>query len=324
MQTDSKEAPTQVAVKKTPPEAKGGWPIGSARLFAEDPIGFYEKHIPELGDIFKLNSIFFRFMPDFDSLLVLSNPEMVKYVMQTNNKNYVKSRAYIILKVLLGEGLLTSEGEFWRKQRRLMQPAFHRDRLASFVKIKADAGQALVNKWSKLENGTEVDVSTDMMEMTLDIVCKAMFSSDVGDAMDVVHKEFDKANENLIKRVTNPFPLPFWFPLPSIREEKRGYDAIKQVVADIIAKRRNSTDEYDDLLAMLMEVEDADTHEKMSNQQIQDEVITIFLAGHETTAVALTWLMHCLDENPEVEAKLVEEEKAVLNGRVPQLEDLRK
>ncbi|MFT4980273.1 MAG: cytochrome P450 [Bacteroidia bacterium] len=306
-----------------PPDAKGGWPIGSARLFANDPIAYCEKQIPEFGVIFQLKSVFFRFIPDFHGVMILSDPDMIKHVMQVNNKNYVKSRAYKVLAVLLGEGLLTSEGNFWRKQRRLMQPAFHRDRLASLVHIKTNAGQALVDKWAKLSDGTEVDVSVDMMEMTLDIVCQAMFSSDVGDAIDVVHQEFDKANENLIKRVINPFPLPFWLPLPSIRDEKRGYDAIKQVVADIIAKRRNSTQNYDDLLAMLMEVEDADTHEKMSNQQIQDEVITIFLAGHETTAVALTWLMHCLDENPEVEQKLLDEEKAVLNGRIPKLEDLK-
>jgi cytochrome P450 len=243
--------------------------------------------------------------------------------MQDNNRNYVKSYGYKVLKVLLGEGLLTSEGDFWRKQRRLLQPGFHRDRLATFVEIMAECGQELVEKWSKLPSGTVVDVSKGTMEMTLDIVCRAMFSSNVTDAMEVVNRQFDKANENLVNRVTNPFPLPYWMPLPSVKREKQGYEAIKQVVADIIEKRRESTGKYDDLLSMLMEVEDADTGEKMSNRQIQDEVITIFLAGHETTAVALTWLMYCVEENPEVETKLLEEEARVLNGRKPELGDLR-
>jgi len=255
-------------------------------------------------------------------MVLVAEPDAVKHIMQDNNKNYIKSHGYDVLKVLLGEGLLTSEGDFWRKQRRLLQPAFHRDKLASFVDTYVEFGQHLVDKWSSVGEGQEVDVSKDLMETTLNIVSKAMFSSDVGDAMDVVNREFDYANEQLIKRITSPFKIPLWAPLPSIRKERNSYEAIKKVVSDIIEKRRTNTQKYDDLLSMLMEVEDADTGEKMSDQQIQDEVITIFLAGHETTAVALTWLMHCLDENPEIQEKLQEEEARVLNGRKPQLEDL--
>lgn len=306
-----------------PPEAEGGWPIGSARKFAEYRLGFFEEYVPKYGEAFQITSVFFRLITHFDKVVIVTGPDMVKHIMQDNNRNYVKSFGYSILKVLLGEGLLTSEGEFWRKQRKLMQPAFHRERLASFVKTYAEFGQSLVDEWSKIPDGTEIDVSSGFMETTLNIVSKAMFSSDVVDAMDVVNREFDYANEKLIKRITSPFPMPFWVPLPGVKREKRSYDAIKKVVADVIEKRRNSTERYDDLLGMLMEIEDAETGEKMSNQQIQDEVITIFLAGHETTAVALTWLMHCLDENPEVVEKLLEEEKRVLNGSTPTVEDLR-
>ncbi len=303
--------------------AKGKYPIGSAFDFVRDSLAFFEKSVPKYGGVFQIRSIFFPLIPDFDHMVIVADPDMVKHVMLDNNKNYIKSHGYKVLKELLGEGLLTSEGDFWRKQRRLMQPGFHRDRLASFVDTYVEFGQALVDEWSELENGAEVNVSKGFMEATLNIVSKAMFSSDVADAMEVVHHEFDYANEKMIKRITSPFPIPLWMPLPGVQREKRSYEAIKNVVSDIIDKRRKSTQKYDDLLSMLMEVEDADTGEKMSNQQIQDEVITIFLAGHETTAVALTWLMHCLDENPEVVEKLLEEEKRVLNGRTPQLEDLR-
>lgn len=306
-----------------PPIAKGGWPIGSALKFAEDRLGFFSEYVPKYGEVFEITSVFFRLIRHFKKVVIVTGPDMVKHIMQDNNRNYVKSFGYSVLKVLLGEGLLTSEGEFWRKQRRLMQPAFHRDRLASFVSTYAEFGQQLVDNWSNVPEGTVVDVSKDFMETTLNIVSKAMFSSDVGDAMDVVHREFDYANEKLIKRITSPFPLPLWFPLPGVKREKESYDSIKNVVIQVIEKRRGSTEKYDDLLAMLMEVEDADTGEKMSNQQIQDEVLTIFLAGHETTAVALTWLVHCLDENPEVVVKLIEEEKAVLDGRTPTIDDLR-
>ena len=309
---------------KFPPEASGESFIGSAKDFAEDTLGFIEKNIPIHGSIFQLKSIFFKFISHFDRVVVVSDPEMVKHILQTNNRNYVKSYGYRVLKVLLGEGLLTSEGDFWRKQRKLLQPGFHRDRLSSFVETYAEMAQGLLDAWSKIPDGTEIDVSKGFMETTLNIVSKAMFSTDVAEAMEVVNEEFDFANERLIDRIKNPFPMPLWMPLPSTIRERRSYEAIKKVVADIIEKRRQSNEKYDDLLAMLMEVEDADSGEKMSNQQIQDEVITIFLAGHETTAVALTWLFHCLDENPQVVEKLLEEEKQVLDGRKPELADLPK
>ena len=308
---------------KLPPTAQGETFIGSARDFANDPISFFDSYIPKFGEIFQLRSIFFQFVDKFDYVMIVSNPGMVKHIMQDNNKNYIKSYGYRILKVLLGEGLLTSEGDFWRKQRRLMQPGFHRERLSSFVETYVEFGQELVDKWGNVPEGSEVDISKDFMETTLNIVSKAMFSTDVVDAMEVVNREFDYANERLIERIKSPFPLPLRLPLPHINKEKKSYEAIKSVVAEIIEKRRSSTQHYDDLLAMLMEIEDQDTGEKMSNQQIQDEVITIFLAGHETTAVALTWLAHCLDENPDVVDKLMEEEKQVLDGRTPTIDDLR-
>ena len=306
-----------------PPTAEGETFIGSARDFANDPLNFFEKYVPKFGEIFQLKSIFFRFISEFERVVIVSNPDMVKHIMQDNNRNYIKSYGYRVLKVLLGEGLLTSEGDFWRKQRKLIQPGFHKERLSSFVQIYADLGQELVDKWNQVEDGADVDVSKDFMVTTLNIVSRSMFSTDVADAMEVVNREFDYANERLIERIKNPFPMPLWMPLPNTVREKNSYESIKNVVAEIIEKRRGSNQQYNDLLAMLMEIEDADTGEKMSNQQIQDEVITIFLAGHETTAVALTWLAHCLDENPEVVEGLLEEEKKVLNGRVPTIDDLR-
>ena len=306
-----------------PPTDEGETFIGSARDFANDPLNFFEKYVPKFGEIFQLKSIFFRFISEFERVVIVSNPDMVKHIMQDNNRNYIKSYGYRVLKVLLGEGLLTSEGDFWRKQRKLIQPGFHKERLSSFVQIYADLGQELVDKWNQVEDGADVDVSKDFMVTTLNIVSRSMFSTDVADAMEVVNREFDYANERLIERIKNPFPMPLWMPLPNTVREKNSYESIKNVVAEIIEKRRGSNQQYNDLLAMLMEIEDADTGEKMSNQQIQDEVITIFLAGHETTAVALTWLAHCLDENPEVVEGLLEEEKKVLNGRVPTIDDLR-
>lgn len=307
---------------KNPPIVKGHWFFGSLMYLTKDALNFITKFVPQHGDIFQLSFGFLKPLMGFRRVMVLSNPDYVKHIMQENNRNYRKSFGYEVLKLLLGEGLLTSEGDFWRRQRRLMQPAFHRDRLASFAKIMTDEGNEVLKKWNSLPDKSVINLSHDMMEMTLNIVCKAMFSTDVGDAIDVVNREFGVANEKLIRRITKPLKFPLWIPTPGNSREKQAYNAIRQVVAGIIEKRRNSRERYDDLMAMLMEAKDEETGEMMSDSQIKDEVVTIFLAGHETTAVALTWLFHCIEENPEVENKLLQEAKAVLNGRTPVLNDL--
>jgi cytochrome P450 len=305
-------------LNKLPELDKGHLIFGSIHLFAKDPLKFLNDYQYQYDGIYRVKS------PKYlEQIVVVSKPDYVKHILQDNNKNYHKSYGYTIMKLLLGEGLLTSEGDFWRRQRRLAQPAFHRDRLAAFVKIMTDAGNTLLQKWDSLPDGTTVNVSTSMMQVTVDIVCKAMFSSDVEDAVAVVNKEFNVANEKLIKRITSPIKIPLSIPTPGNIREKQSYKAIRGVVEKIIDKRRQSAEHYDDLLAMLMEAKDEDTGEMMSNEQILDEVVTIFLAGHETTAVALSWLFHCVEENAEVEAKLLAEAKTVLNGNIPQLDDLR-
>lgn len=317
------EDKTVLKKQPMPPMSTGGWPIGSVKYFTEDALKFFQDFIPKYGRVFQVSSVFFKLFPHFDYMVVVADPDGAKHILQENNKNYVKSYGYKVLELLLGKGLLTSEGEFWRKQRRLMQPAFHRERLAALVDTMTEAGTNLVERWRTLPDGTELDVSKEFMGATLAIVCKAMFSTDVSKAQEVVDREFDRANEALVDRITHALKLPLSIPIPSNVREKRSYESIKKVVADIIEQRRNSSEVYHDLLAMLMEAQDEDTGERMSNEQIQDEVITIFLAGHETTAVALSWLFHCVNDNPEIEQKLVKEEEEILNGRVPEMQDVR-
>lgn len=312
-----------ITTSQLPPVLKGPWPIGSIKFFADAPLDFFEKYIPKYKGIFQVDSLFFKANTDFKLMMIVSHPDYVKHLLQDNNRNYRKSFGYEVMKLLLGKGLLTSEGDFWRKQRRLMQPAFHRERLASFANIMSEECSDLLEKWKALPNHSVINLSHDMMEMTLNIVCRAMFSLDVNDASEVVNREFNIANEKLIKRMMNPLQLPLWVPTSSNRKEKHAYKAIHEVVAAVIEKRRQGGDKrYDDLLAMLMETKDEDTGEMMSDSQIKDEVVTIFLAGHETTAVALTWLFHCLEENPEVESKLLQEAQTVLDGKVATLENI--
>lgn len=304
-------------LKALPCLDEGHWLFGGGALFAADPLRFITTYVPRYEGIFRVRTA--RFL---EQIVIVSKPEYIKHILQDNNKNYQKSHGYKIMKLLVGNGLLTSEGEFWRRQRRLAQPAFHREKLTTFVDIMVREAAHLVEKWQRLPAGTVVNISREMMEVTLKIVCKSLFSSDVEDAIKVVSREFYIANESLVRRITSPLKIPLWIPTPSNIREKRSYSAIQEVVQQLIEKRRKSGRHYDDLLSLLMHARDEETGEHMNDEQLKDEAVTMFLAGHETTAVALTWLFHCLEENPDVAQKLRAEINQVLGNRLPQLQDL--
>jgi cytochrome P450 len=310
------------ATPQMPPTLKGPWPMGSLAFFAKDPLKFFDDYAPQYDGIFEITSLFFK-IAEFKHFFIITDADIAKHILQENNRNYKKSYDYAILKLLLGEGLITSEGDFWRKQRRIIQPAFHRDRMAGFTKLMTDETSAMLKKWEAMPDKTVFNISRDLMALTLNIISKAMFSTDVNDTTEIVNRELGLANEKLIARVMDPLTLPLWIPTPSNVREKQSYAALKEIISVVIEKRRKSTERHDDLMAMLMEIKDDETGEMMSDEQIRDEVVTIFLAGHETTSVALAWLFHTLDENPEIETKLLAEAHTVLNGRTPVQEDLR-
>src|SRR5580698_8221228 len=135
---------------KLPPSVKGPWPTGSLTLFAKDPVEFFMKYSPQYEGIYEVTSLFFRVATDFKRMMVITDPDYVKHILQDNNRNYRKSFSNEPLKLLLGKGLVTSEGDFWRKQRRLIQPAFHRERLAGFAKIMTNECDAILKKWFSL------------------------------------------------------------------------------------------------------------------------------------------------------------------------------
>ena len=299
-----------------PPAVPGHWLFGSGLDLALDPIGFLGKNSKKYGGIYRLTS-------RFKKLVVVQDPELVKHILQDNNKNYVKSFGYDVLGMLLGKGLLTSEGDFWRKQRRLAQPAFHRERLNAMVQSMVDCTKDFINIL-ETKRGQEVDVSKEMMHVTLHIVAQSLFGSNVTDIVEAVGKEMDEAQELAIERISNPFKLPIWIPIPSNLREKKSIARLDKIMIDIIENRRKSTNTYNDLLQMLMEAKDEDTGEQMSDRQLRDECMTIFLAGHETTALALTWLWYIIDQNPAEIDKLRAEAETVLQGRDPEMGDVMK
>lgn len=288
--------------------------IGSVLDLMRDPVGFLEVNMEKYDGAYRLGSI-------FKKVAVIDKPEYVKHILQDNNKNYTKSFGYEVLGLLLGNGLLTSEGDFWRKQRRLAQPAFHRDKLALLVDTMVSCTEDLCKEMDKHE-GKEVDLSKQMMSVTLNIVAKAMFSSDIKDLVQTVGHEIDVANELAVARINNPFKLPVWVPTPGNLKEQRSIKVLDDIMIGIIERRRASGEKHDDLLQMLMDVQDEDTGEQMTDRQLRDECMTIFLAGHETTALALSWGWYVLDQNPKELEKLFNEVDTVLEGRTPTLSDL--
>ncbi|HXQ20097.1 MAG TPA: cytochrome P450 [Candidatus Acidoferrales bacterium] len=250
------------------------------------------------------------------------HPDHVKYVLQDNNRNYWKGDLIGRVKPLIGEGLFTSEGDFWRRQRRLAQPAFHRERIESFATIMSTAGARLLDGWESIAAQAQpFDLMEQMSRVTLSIVGQALFGIDLtGEAADV-GRAMLVALQFVSEEAFRFFPAWLALPTPRNLRFKRARAALDRVVLGIIDRRRQAA-AADDLLAMLMEARDAETGEGMSDRQLRDEIMTFVLAGHETTAVTLAWAWHLLAQHPEVADRLRHEVSTVLAGKAPTLTDL--
>lgn len=296
-----------------PPGPKRKPLIGHLLEFRRDPIKFLMNAAREHGDI-----VYLKFGPQ--DIYMFNNPEYVKDVLVTNNRNFVKSRGLEMAKKFLGEGLLTSEGEFHRRQRRLAQPAFHHRRINAYATVMAEYTERAQARW---KNGETVDMSQEMMRLTLAIVGKTLFDADVeseageiGEALTNIMHLFD--------RITSPFTwLLEKLPLPSNNRFAKGKLRLDQTIYRIINERRATGEDRGDLLSMLLLAQDDEGDGTgMTDEQLRDEAMTIFLAGHETTANALTWTWYLLSQNPDVEARMHAEIDSVLKGKLPTAEDV--
>jgi cytochrome P450 len=258
------------------------------------------------------------------SLLVflVVHPDGVKHVLQENHRNYVKSPDYNILKRVLGEGLLTSEAPLWLRQRRLMAPLFHRQRIAEFGATMVDSTLKMLDRWSaQAREGGSFDVCNEMAHLTLEIVARVLFKIDIeGEVAREIGHDVTVANEWMGQFGLQTL-LP-WLPTPRNREFRRVTRSLDAIMAGIIADHRQSSNDQGDLLSLLLAARDEDTGETMSDKQVRDEALTLILAGHETTANALAWTWYLLAQNPDVERKLHAEVADVLDGRAPTVADL--
>ena len=296
-----------------PPGPRRIIPLAGLLAYRKGPLPFFQNLAAQYGDI-----SYFRLGPQ--EAFFLNHPDYIKDVLVTNHQLFHKGLALQRAKRLLGEGLLTSEDEFHRRQKRLAQPAFHRARIASYANVMTDYASQTRERW---HDGDELDMSEEMMRLTLGIVGKTLFDADVvsdaqevGEAMTVVM--------DLFNTITIPFfELLQKLPLPQLRRFDVAKLKLDAIIYRLIDERRRSGQDHGDLLSMLLLAQDTEGDGGgMSDEHLRDEVMTIFLAGHETTANALTWTWYLLSQNPEAEAKLHEEVDRVLAGRLPEFEDV--
>ncbi len=254
-------------------------------------------------------------------IVFVTSADGVERVLQENGRHYSKQTpGFAAVREFLGDGLLTSEGDFWLRQRRLAQPAFHRQRLAGFAELMVKAAQDTAAEWASAK---EVDVLDSMMRLALTVVSGSLFGQDLKADARKISDALEVALHEAQQRITG-LKIPKVIPTPSNLRMRRSVEALDEVCHRLIAERRKDGTTRHDLLAMLMEAVDEDTGERMSDGQLRDEVMTLLLAGHETSANALTWLFALLSRHPEVRTRLEAEIAAVLGSRDPQVEDFPK
>jgi cytochrome P450 len=282
------------------------WLLGPIYYAQRDPLRQFPKWIEELGDVVRIKGA-------FGQAIILGSPELAHEVLVERYAKYQKkSQAYIVLRILMGNGLVTSEGEFWRGQRKLVQPAFHRKRLDGIFVMMVERVADLVVRLGGVASEKALNLIPHLSHLTLDVISRAMFSSDVKGAAADVSKHIHVLNEYALRMLRNPwlFLLPKRIPLPFTAGPVGSLNAMNRIVNGIIQSRRKQPGEHDDLLNMLLSATEEETGRGMTDEQLRDEVMTIFVAGHETTANAMAWLLYLVSKHPEVEERLIAEIEA--------------
>jgi len=299
-----------VVQDKFPPGPSPGSRSGSFKNYSRDPLAFLPTLAREFGDIVTMRFYKFR-------VYYVNHPDYIEEVLVNQARKFVKGRILRANKGLFGNGLLTSEGDFWLRQRRLAQPAFHRARIAAYAETMVQFTGRMLEGW---RDGETLDAHAEMTRLTLQIVAKTLFDADVdADAQEVGRAlvAIMEHNSDFRRLILTPSWLPTLRNIRAALATRR----LNKIIYRIIGQRRSGGHDAGDLLSMLLQAQDEDGS-RMTDRQLRDEVITLFLAGHETTALALSWTWWLLAQHPEAEAKLHTELDAVLGGRTPTLEGL--
>jgi cytochrome P450 len=293
-----------------PPGPKPRFLIGNIPLASRDPLSVFSRWAAEYGDMF-------YYRAGWIHVYFLNHPTLIESVLVRHYQNVLKDRVIQNSRWLFGEGLLTSEGEHWKRQRQLSQPAFHRERIVSYADLMTHYAENMLGHW---QDGQLVDIHREMMNLTLRVVVRALFNVEVEETQDISSALNVIIRNSVGVRMILP-PVLRLLPLPGMFELRRAVNRMNQAVDKIISLRRRDSRETWDLLSMLMAARDEDGSQ-MSDKQLRDEVMTFLLAGHETTALALSWAWHLLSQDSKAQQKLQQELASVLAGRIPTVSDL--
>ncbi|MGC9987882.1 MAG: cytochrome P450 [Terriglobales bacterium] len=293
-----------------PPGPKPRFLIGNIPLASRDPLAVFRRWAQDYGDIF-------YYRAGWIHVYFLNHPDLIESVLVRNYQSSMKDRVVQNSRWFLGNGLLTSEGEHWKRQRRLSQPSFHREKIASYATVMTNYADQMLSHW---QDGSVIDIHQEMMKLTLRIVLRALFNVESEETEEISEALNVMLRHSTGLRLLLP-PFVRQLPLPGMFEVRRAVDGLNTHVYKIIHLRREHGSEAEDLLSTLMEARDEDGSQ-MNDLQLRDEVMTFLLAGHETTALALSWAWYLLGQNSRAQQELHEEVDRVLAGRAPNLSDL--
>ena len=294
-----------------PPGPKGNFLLGSAPELAHDWPGFCARCARDYGDV-----AFYRFLRV--PICQFTHPDDIETVLVRHASNFHKSRDYAALEFILGRGLLTNEGHSWQTQRQLIQPTFRHENISAYAEIMAASAAAHLARWRDRQT---CNLHHEMADLTLDIVSKSLFGSKVSQDTAAIGREIAAVMDRFFSQAALSFLLPDGFPIPKSPRLLKSRRHLYEVIFSIIRARRESPAPATDLLQTLLTAAD-DDGQRMNDVQLRDEIMTLFLAGHETTSNALTWTWYLLAQNPEIERALHSELDRVLGGRAPGFADL--
>lgn len=285
--------------------------FGNLFELRRDPLAFLSSCAREYGDIARYRVLQFP-------VYLLNNPNYIETVLVAQSRNFTKGRALRASHSLLGSGLLTSEGELWRRQRHLIQPAFQHDRIASYSQLCTRYAEGEIASW---QYGERREIDRDMMRLTLLILAKSLFGADIESDVGAVNEAAGVFLQEFRNRLNAGLLIPGWLPTVGNRRLARAKRQLESIIDELVAVRRRNPDKGGDLLSALLGARD-DKGAGMTERQLRDQLVTLLLAGHETTAVELTWTWYLLSQTPDVEEKLSAELRTELRGRAPSLSDL--
>jgi cytochrome P450 len=295
---------------RRPPGPKGHWLSGNLPDFRLHRLEFLTHCARTYGDMTALRFAHRR-------IFLVSHPDLIEEVLVTQSRHFIKHFALRLNPLLLGKGLLTSEGDFWLKQRRLIQPVFVRGRIASYGPAMVAAARRVMASW---RNGERRDIAVEMMRITLDIAAKTLFDADVGDETQAIGEALQVLQDNFLARFQATLPPPIWLPTPGNLRLRRAVRRLDAILFGFIRQRRAQPSDRGDLLSLLLAARD-EAGSGMTDRQVRDEAMTLFLAGHETTGLVLSWSWYLLAQNADVEEKLAAEVRQVLGEREPAVDD---